>query len=267
MMENTEEDLTEAEIEIRQMYEAYEKAKQEKNPNADLMLAEYCERYARYYSDQDIGIKSVCLYETFAAKDNALALRKLGHYYRNGQFVEKDASKGVRCYQRAVELKDAEAAYFLGKCYEDGEGVEVNYEKAVENYQKGAEWGDADVQAQLGIAYFEGKGILKDYEKAFFWLNQAFRNDVVWGEYYLAVCYLNGLGTRMEEGRGFSILEQITQGGFIYKKDEALQLLINCYEKGIGTEKNAAKAKELREKVEKDKRWFRDAIKLLADDG
>lgn len=265
-MENTEEGLTEMEIEIRQMYEAYEKAKQEKNPNADLMLAEYCERYAGYYSDQDMGIKSARLYETFAAKDNVLALRKLGHYYRDGQFVERDASKGIRCYQRAVELKDAEAAYFLGNCYEDGKDVEVNYEKAVENYQKGAEWGDIDAQAELGIAYFEGKGILKDYEKAFFWLNQAFKNAAIRGGYYLAICYLNGLGIDMEEGRGFSILEQITQGGFIYKKDEALQLLINCYEKGIGTEKSIVKAKKIWEKVERDKKLFRDAIMLFASD-
>lgn len=265
VIENKEEGLTEGETEIRQMYEAYEEAKREQNQNAEMILAEYCGQYAEYYSDYDMGIKSAELYKALAAKDNAIAFRKLGHYYREGKFVEADVSKGIRCYQKAVELKDAEAAYFLGGCYETGKGVEVDDEKAVDNYQKGAEWGDADAQAQLGIAYYEGKGISKNYEKAFEWLNQAFKNGAKWGEYYLAVCYLNGLGTDMEEDTGFSVLEQVTKAGFIYKKEEAWQMLINCYEKGIGTEKNVAKAKELRQKVEKDKKLFRDAVWLFAD--
>lgn len=55
----------------------------------------------------------------------------------------------------------------------------------------------------------------------------------------LAKCYLNGTGTEKNIEKGFKILRKTAFQGY---DGETVNLLIHCYEKGIGTPKSKKNA-------------------------
>lgn len=250
---------------IKNLWDKYEEAEANGEKNADIRKAEYYKVYAEYYSDNDAGRKAVDLYEECAKQGIPKAFRMLGHIYDEGKIVPEDKEKSVKYYENAMESGDAETAYFLGQYYEEGEVVPKDLNHAVKVYRKGADLGAADAKAELGIAYFEGKGVDRDYDMAFQFLMESFDEEENKAGYYLAISYLNGLGTEMNEKKGFMVLEHTVDRAFCYKEDEARELLMNCYEKGIGTAQDVKKADEMRERIRERDRQMSKAIKLLAD--
>lgn len=238
--------LTEVEREIRQLYEDNIETAKAGNEESMLMIAKYYKRYADYYSDEKAGESALATYKELAKNGNSKAFLELGHCYMNGILVDKQEKMGAYLYQKACDLKCAEAAYFLGKCYEEGKGVRENLTSALLCYQRSAEWGDATAEAELGIVYYEGKGVERDREQAYKWLKHSFEQGELKGIYYLAICYFNGFGTKIDCGKGFSVLENSIHN-ICYQKDEAELLLIDCYEKGIGTQRDMEKAKKIRD--------------------
>ena len=79
------------------------------------------------------------------------AQNSLGHCYKHGIGVEKDAKKAVKLYEKAVEQESTSAQYNLGLCYEDGIGVEKDVKMAVELYKKAAERGNVYARAKLKV--------------------------------------------------------------------------------------------------------------------
>jgi hypothetical protein len=116
---------------------------------------------------------------------------------------------------------------------------------------------------ELGIAYFEGKDVERDYEQAFVLLQDSFEAGEIESGYYLALSYFNGLGTEINEKKGFSILEKTIEETD-FKREEAEELLILCYEKGIGTLKDVKKAEKLRTKWENDREIMEKLVKEMS---
>lgn len=259
------EELTFEEKRIKNLWEKYLEAEEHGEADAGIRKAEYYKVYAEYYSDNDAGRKAVDLYEECAKHGIPKAFRMLGHIYDEGKIVSVDKEKSVKYYEKAMELGNAETAYFLGQYYEKGEVVLKDLNHAVEIYRKGAELGAADAKAELGIAYFEGKGVARDYDRAFQFLMESFDEEENKAGYYLAVSYLNGLGTEMNEKKGFLVLEYTVDHTFCYKEDEAKELLMNCYEKGIGTPQDVKKAEKMRDRIREQDRQMSKTIKILAD--
>lgn len=257
--------MTYDEIRIQNLRDKYVEAEEKGEKDAAIKKAEYYKVYAEYYSDDDAGRKAIDLYEECAKQGNPKAFRMLGHIYDAGKIVPEDKEKSVDYYEKALEEGDGETAYFLGRYYEEGEVGPKDLKRAVTVYRKGAELGAADAKAELGIAYFEGKGVEKDYHEAFRFLMESFDEEENEGAYYLAVSYLNGLGTEMDERKGFLVLEHTVDHASCYKSDEAKELLMNCYEKGIGTVQDVKKAEEMRDRIRELDRQMSKTIKIVTD--
>ena len=144
--------------------------------------------------------------EKSAAKNNLLALKKLGDLYYNGKYTNLTRERGFEYYTKAAQQAPAtatetldyffqqqdevysEVLYLLSQCYAEGKGVkksgkeaemwaikaaDLSNKAAFDYLLKRIEANDpkdpASVNAILTVAdgYFYGKGAKKDYNKAF----------------------------------------------------------------------------------------------------
>lgn len=74
--------------------------------------------------------------------------------------------------------------------------------------EKRASEGAADAQAALGVFYVAGREVERDVKKGFEWLEKSAKQKDPRGTYYLAHCFLDGLGTKKNEKRGVELLEE-----------------------------------------------------------
>ena len=78
----------------------------------------------------------------------------------------------------------------------------------------------------------------------------------------LACCYIKGIGTAVNEKRGF---EYCKKANDLDKKNSGLYLLGYCYLNGIGTEVDKEKAKEMLQKALELAPDFKGVKDLLAE--
>ncbi len=149
----------------------------------------------------------------------------LGRMYRDGDGVEKNASKAVEWLTKAAENGSAEAQWYLGNMYCDGNGVVLSYSKALEWYTSAAELGDADAFVSLGVLYQHGRGVSKDFSKAaeYYAMAAAMGND--YGEFNLGALYWDGQGVPKNDQKAFEYLSRSAEKG----NEHAQYLLGNIY--------------------------------------
>ena len=97
----------------------------------------------------------------------------LGYLYENGVFgVEKDTSKALECYEKAMKVNpfyEGACCYYIAELYlADGDFVnsEINYKKSQDFYMKAADKENAYSMISAGNSFYYGFGVEKDYEKA-----------------------------------------------------------------------------------------------------
>jgi tetratricopeptide (TPR) repeat protein len=103
------------------------------------------------------------LFTKAAEMGSCMAMRNLGHIYRN----QKDYEKALYWYGKAIEQNDSPAMYALAFLYRDGEGVQTDYNKAeellnqaIKHYTKPDDNDDKD---SIEVKFI--KGDLKDLAK------------------------------------------------------------------------------------------------------
>lgn len=177
---------------------------------------------------------------------------ELGLKYYNGNGVERDYKKAVYFFKLAADRKNKDGLYWLAECYMDGKGVSENHYRAVQYYYEAALLGEGYSQAKLGICYFLGDGIDKKPSEAFKWLRESimYNGNYFMAGYHLALCYINGIGTEIDEKKGFRALSTAVEVGCAYHK-EAQKLLAECYEKGIGTPKDVRTAQDIKNSIKR----------------
>ncbi|MGB0921483.1 MAG: tetratricopeptide repeat protein [Alphaproteobacteria bacterium] len=97
-------------------------------------------------------------------------------------------------WQPLADQGNPSAQRNLGHLYRRGLGVERDAAQARDLYENAARQGLAGAQANLGRMYLRGDGIEQDYDKAFHWLTQASRLGHVSARYRLATMHDYGLG-------------------------------------------------------------------------
>jgi len=115
----------------------------------------------------------------FRAKDDALAARTLGFFFREELEVEISSAFEVRRFNATEEAARAEAdgrAYstcVLGCRYLGGLGVEKNEDEGIRLIRRAAESDFPPAMNVFGDCWADGKGVARDAERAIFWYRRA----------------------------------------------------------------------------------------------
>ena len=89
--------------------------------------------------------------------------------YAAGRGVSKDTQIALRHLEAAAAKNDPVALRKLGQMYDSGEGVPVELPRSIAYFRRAAALGDAPSQMQLGLDYATARGVKQDNVEALMW--------------------------------------------------------------------------------------------------
>lgn len=192
-----------------------------------------------------------------------VGISNLAFYYENGTGTARNSEKAVELYKKAIELGLPVASHNLGKATKKGNGVEQDFEKAYELFSQAAERGCPFGTLAKANCLRIGQGTTADpvtaedlYRQALAKLRPAVEAGDTDMQFWLAQCYLHGLGVDKDESAAVALLEKVRSQGYA----AGICQLGSCYNEGIGIPKDRQKALELYE--ESAELGYREAMTL-----
>ena len=167
-------------------------------------------------------------WERAAEQGLAKAQYQLGNSYYHGNGVDASLEQAKRWYAKASEQGHAEAMYGLSLCC-------LNEEESFAWCEKAAELCHAEAQFQMGMYYDDDYTwvVQPSYDKARYWYAKAAEHDTI----IEAQSCLDALDEAREQMEQW--MHEAPQGN-----PEVLYGLAECYEFGVGTERDYRLAKE-----------------------
>lgn len=160
---------------------------------------------------------------------------------RNG-----DLQRAFEIFNDLLTRNDPSVQYQLAEMYQKGIGTERNINKALELYKMAAAQNYILALLRLGDLYFEGnQDLAQDYAQALFWYQKIEALGQQHANMRLGEIYMNGLGVNKNPEKAFQYYLYLAEQG----SQEAIKIVIYCYESGIGTTKNLKKAQEMKAKL------------------
>eukprot|EP00249_Psilotum_nudum_P022952 c28701_g1_i2 orf=217-2274(+) len=195
-------------------------------------------RKSRGEEDDDFQIL-----EYQARKGNAGAMYRVGVFYYFGlRGVQRDHSKALFWFSKAVEKGDSTSMELLGEIYSRGIGVERNFTKALEWFESASRHNHFSAFNGIGYLYVKGHGIGKrNYTMAKEFFKMAAEHADPNGHYNLGVLYLNGKGTRKNVDAASKHFVIAANAGHA----KAYYQLAKLFQKGIGVKKDLVMAATL----------------------
>lgn len=205
------------------------------------------------------------------------ALWILTCYNNQGVNMPINYADAVKYATPLAQKGHVEAKLILGVCYLGGLGVKADYEKSF-NYLVDVSQKYPEIQVVLADCYWNGIGTSKNQQKAMEIYNDFARKGNPQANYKLALCYKNGWNVKKNQNKADDYFLKAAEYGhveamylvgvknldwynftYIYNDyatnafkylskavdkgyEKAYIKLGECYEKGIGTEKNFEKA-------------------------
>ncbi|GHV94003.1 hypothetical protein AGMMS50293_03230 [Spirochaetia bacterium] len=114
------------------------------------------------------------------------------------------------------------------------------YTAAVPIFREVADQGYAPAQYYLGLCYADGLGLAQDYGKAVEWYRKAADHGNALAQYNLGLCYADGLGLAQDYGKAAEWYRKAADHG----NADAQYILGICYEYDLGLPHDIEKAKE-----------------------
>lgn len=220
----------------------------------------------------------------------------LGRIYWNKKNNETNNKLAIKWYTNSAKLGHPFAQLWLGHNYLLGTKSKIDAKKCCYWYKKAAAQNIALAQYHAGMCYFLGYGTNKNFKLATLYMKKAAKNnfydaDVVLLEIYkqqdkqqyilqqqkidkkysnlyninseislkYATYILDGFGFEQNKEKAFNILNST----LLKSVTKAQLLLAKCYEKGLGTNININKAKELYKRLSKKTEMAKLRYELL----
>lgn len=152
--------------------------------------------------------KGIALWEKAVEKGHEGAALLLGVAYSDGDGVEANAEKALKCLTIAAEGDYSIAYKKLGDLYFDNGIAGTDYGKSVEYYTKAYEKGDAESALLLGIIYQNGKGVEPDKEKATEFFTFAAENGLAQAYVLLGAIYFDPKNKTANRDKGIECYEK-----------------------------------------------------------
>lgn len=103
------------------------------------------------------------------AKENEPGgLYHLGRAYKSGWGVKKNASKALKLFSRAYQVRSTyqgPVAYEIGRLFQLAK-TDEGYKTAIEWFKRSLRHGHAKAASQLGVLYAQGRGVARDHARA-----------------------------------------------------------------------------------------------------
>jgi TPR repeat protein len=185
-----------------------------------------------------------------AESGNSSAQLEVGYYYEDGltvnniEVVQENKEKAFEWFFKSYENGNLDAFIKVADFLSEGEYCKKNIEFAIELYEISIKNGSVLAIINLATVYRD----LQEYEKAFqLYLQAKETHNLITLE--LALCYLYGIGTRINKKEAFDLFQRIsgdhlkTAENFPYEVDEANYYLGKFYLEGELVIKSIEKAR------------------------
>ncbi len=164
----------------------------------------------------------------------------LGIMNLEGKSFIKNEKEAFRIFKNLADSGDPNSAFMVGSMHLNGTGTEVDTEKAHDYLKYASEAGISDAMLMLGTFYTTGTfGQKKNLTEAHKWISKAANQGnldalFTYGAYQLSREYL---------GENFSAAQKYLLQAAQQGHGGAMRLMGHVYQKGLGTDINAVKAR------------------------
>ena len=147
-------------------------------------------------------------------------------------YTKKEYPRALALFEEAAEHGHVPAMLWSGVCYDFALGAPQDYKKAFDLYARAAEAGNAEAQWRLGYFYLYAQGTAYDPASAYLWFERSAKQKDQMGKQLFAQAQEEA------EWRYRELLALLPN-----RDPVALYAAGLCCKYGIGTEKDAEKAK------------------------
>ncbi|MBQ7761802.1 MAG: SEL1-like repeat protein [Clostridia bacterium] len=201
-----------------------------------------------YYGQKKEYEKAYELFEKGLLEGSLNSIPHIARYFARGTVVEMDTDFALELLNYGVKLALPQCLCMLADAYiYGGYGLEKDYNKAIKYLRLAEKKKYARAYSLLAICYLNGTGVPQDSEKADYYISLCIEEGVnPPDKLFLANKYLHSLSyIEGNKEKGFKILQEYKDS----KDGYALDLLAECYARGIGTEVNFDMAKHYYERA------------------
>lgn len=180
--------------------------------------------------------------EKAAASGDSVAQLRLGNaYYFGRRGAEVDYDLAFKWYKRASDSGSVSALFNLGLCYDCGHGTKKNEFKAFECYKEAAEVGLPQAKFNLALLYYRGvrdasgktQLVPRNAKLAKKLLRELCDREFTPAYRELGKIFLDSQ-KKSEQAKARPLLAKAAANGDAI----AMNLLSDCFSKGVGTDKN-----------------------------
>ena len=175
------------------------------------------------------------LFAQAAEKNDPEGLYGMGMLYATGTTVSQDFKLAADFFRKSAEQNLGAAQMALATLYANGQGVERNVDEAVRWFTPPATAGNSRAQTNLGTLLIETE---KDPAGGVKWLRKAASQNSVMAQFFLAQCYLSGVGVTQNHAEAFKLCSTAANAGLPI----AQGMLGMMYFNGLGTDKDPAQS-------------------------
>jgi TPR repeat protein len=145
-------------------------------------------------------------------------------YFRDAAraVARQDYAYAVQVYEQLIKSGHSYALVQLAQMYAEGKGTPVDIDRAQELLDRAEKLGETEALIQKGRIWLARN----DTKRYFASVQYAAGKGFLPSQYQLAVCYLLGVGTERDQGKGLEAMREAADAGHLQAKGYLAKKLI-----------------------------------------